>query len=55
MGPKQKQEKVKTAAKGCEVCGEPYNYAGSGLCGPCCTGEADTYGEGEYVGGEDDE
>lgn len=35
---------------GCEVCGEPYNYANTGLCGPCCTGEADTYGEGEYVG-----
>lgn len=37
----------------CEVCGEPYNYEGTGLCGPCATGEADTYGEGEYVGGED--
>lgn len=42
------KEKKKSA--GCEVCGEPYNYAGTGLCGPCCTGEAATYGEGEYVG-----
>jgi len=39
---------------GCEVCGEPYNYAGTGLCGPCATGSADAIGEGEYTGGEDD-
>lgn len=42
---------------GCEVCGQPYNYAGTGLCGPCATGEADTVGEGVYTGdteGEDD-
>ena len=38
------------AGPGCSVCGEPYDYEGTGLCGPCCTGEADTYGEGEYTG-----
>ena len=42
---------------GCEVCGQPYNYAGTGLCGPCATGEADMIGEGVYTGedsGEDE-
>lgn len=33
----------------CEVCEapltEPHGYAGTGMCGPCATGEADTHGE----------
>lgn len=33
----------------CEVCnaalGVPGGYAGTGMCGPCCTGEADTLSE----------
>jgi hypothetical protein len=37
-------------SNGCEVCGQPYNYAGTGLCGPCATGEAETIGEGVYTG-----
>ncbi len=40
---------------GCEVCGQPYNYAGTGLCGPCATGEAETIGEGEYTGDDSQE
>ncbi len=39
---------------GCDVCGEPYNYAETGLRGPCATGEADTIGEGVYTGGDDE-
>ncbi len=33
----------------CMVCDTPLlqrgGFAGSGMCGPCCTGEADTIGE----------
>lgn len=33
----------------CLSCGapllQPGGYAGSGMCGPCCTGEADTIDE----------
>lgn len=33
----------------CMVCDAPLlqvgGFAGSGMCGPCCTGEADTVGE----------
>jgi hypothetical protein len=33
----------------CVVCGTPLctegGCAGTGMCGPCCTGEADTAGE----------
>ena len=33
----------------CSVCDESLlqagGYADSGMCGPCCTGEADTFGE----------
>ena len=33
----------------CMVCGQPLlkpnGMAGTGMCGPCCTGEADTFGE----------
>jgi hypothetical protein len=33
----------------CESCGQPLDktggMAGTGLCGPCCTGESETLGE----------
>ena len=28
----------------CEVCGEKPTVHPTGLCGPCCFGEAETYG-----------
>lgn len=28
----------------CEVCGETPTVHPTGLCGPCCFGEAETYG-----------
>ena len=41
----RKKEKQPT----CDGCGQPLGipggYGGTGLCGPCCTGEADTITE----------
>ena len=49
---KQKQQRRKpppSDAGRCEGCDQPLGipggYAGTGLCGPCCTGEAETFTE----------
>jgi len=42
-------EARKKGAKRCIVCGTKFRlrggYAGTDLCGPCCTGDSDTIGE----------
>ena len=48
--PKSKPRSVEEPAFGvCEVCEAPLmsrgGYGGTGMCGPCTTGEADTIGE----------
>jgi hypothetical protein len=49
--PESEREEPKSfVGKGhCAVCGTPLctrgGCAGTGMCGPCCTGEADTAGE----------
>ena len=43
------RDKSTTKVKACVVCGtpliEPGECAGTGMCGPCCTGDASTAGE----------
>lgn len=43
---KPKRQRAKPYRETCSGCGntlfEPGGFAGTGLCGPCCTGEADT-------------
>jgi len=48
--PERDQKKVKSfrGPGKCRVCGMPLfagGCAGTGMCGPCCTGESDTVGE----------
>jgi hypothetical protein len=48
--PGKAREPKSSVGKGhCAVCGTPLftpgGCANTGLCGPCCTGEADTAGE----------
>jgi hypothetical protein len=44
-----KEEARFGAAGNCDSCGQPLyvdgGYGGTGLCGPCCTGEASTLDE----------
>ncbi len=43
---KKKKRRKKKSPHVCEVCEQPLGltggYSGTGLCGPCCTGEAET-------------